>query len=158
MAALDQKRISSILGSEIVQPKDMSNRERMLMGSIQPPPRINDDELDRCVPTDIPVRVLDEEESEAKTTRCLKGLQQLSVNSHVIKGNLKNDKNDAPLVIRGFGDTAEYAHEVILKDPTGHPVAKFCYRPNKPLKCGARVFFTTLDTGYTLVPIAQPAK
>jgi hypothetical protein len=157
MAALDQKRISSILGSEIVQPENMSNRERMFMSSIQPPPRINDDELDRCVPTDRPVRVVDEEDT-AKTTSCKKGQQILSVNSHVIKGNLKNDKNDAPLVIRGFGNTAEYAHEVALRDPAGNIVAEFYYKPTKPLKCGARVFFATTAPGYTLVPIAQPAE
>lgn len=158
MPALDQERISKILGSKIVRPENMTNQQRLMMAATAPfvrkeipPLKIADDELGICQETNIPVRVMEEAESAAKTSRCLKGMQHLSVNSHTIKGNIKNGTNEPPLAIRGYGDTCEYAHEVALVDKDGKPVAMFFYRPDKPLKCGAKVFFATVDPNYTLV-------
>ena len=149
MPALDQQRISDILGSDTPSLADAPR-----FGVLAP--FVLTGELDRCEPTDRPVRVVDNEGKPArkpKTTSCRKGQQMLSVNSHTIKSNSKNSVNDPPLAIRGHGDTVEYAHVVELRHDSGLVLGRFYYKPDCPLKCGARVFFAVESPGVKLVKV-----
>ncbi len=64
---------------------------------------------------------------------------QVHVNVHIIRANAKHGKTDAPITIRR-GKTIERAHEVELVGP-----CRVVYRPDKPLKCGAKVWIEAKD-------------
>ena len=66
----------------------------------------------------------------------------IHVNQHIIKANRKNGETNPPLTVKTY-NTSEKAKEVFLKDSTGKVVAKFTYSPEKPLPCGAHVWFET---------------
>ena len=63
------------------------------------------------------------------------------VNQHVIKANRKNCTQEPVLTCKTY-KTNEYTNTaVIMKD--GEEVGRFVYRPDKPLSCGAHVWFET---------------
>ena len=63
----------------------------------------------------------------------------IHVNQLVVRANKKTGANE-PVVTVKQGKTNTYAHEVLLTGPS-----KVVYRPDKPLKCGARVWIETMD-------------
>jgi len=69
-------------------------------------------------------------------------ITRIHVNQHVIKSNLKNNKEEPPLSIISNGRTA-HAKTVNILDLDGRPIARIVYSPNKPLSCGARVWIET---------------
>jgi len=65
----------------------------------------------------------------------------IHVNQHVIKANRKNGTQEPVLTCKTY-KTNEYTNTaVIMKD--GEEVGRFVYRPDKPLSCGAHVWFET---------------
>ena len=71
-------------------------------------------------------------------------ITRIHVNKHIIASNRIHGKNDAPLTCK-VGKENIKAHELgIYVD--GELVGSFVYRPDKPLNCGARVWFE-LKTG-----------
>jgi hypothetical protein len=60
------------------------------------------------------------------------------VNQNTLRGNRKNGRSDPPIAIRR-GRRVEYATEVKVGE------GRFVYSPDKPLSCGARLWFETLD-------------
>jgi hypothetical protein len=61
----------------------------------------------------------------------------IHVNQHVIRSNTKNAERKPTLTVKQ-GRTNTYAQEVVIDGPS-----KVVYRPDKPLKCGARVWIET---------------
>lgn len=59
------------------------------------------------------------------------------VNQHVIKRNAKTGGREPVLTVKR-GSTNRYAHAVEIKSPS-----RVVYSPDKPLKCGARVWIET---------------
>lgn len=66
----------------------------------------------------------------------------IHVNQHNIRRNLKTDSNDPVLTCKTYKDN-RYGHTAIIKDNDGNEVGRFIYRKDKPLSCGARVWFET---------------
>lgn len=63
------------------------------------------------------------------------------VNQHVIKANRKTGDTNPVLTCKTYKG-GEYTNTaVIMKD--GEEVGRFVYRPDKPLSCGAHVWFET---------------
>jgi hypothetical protein len=64
----------------------------------------------------------------------------LQVNALVIKSNKKHGRNDPPLRVRKGrnGENPVHAHTLELTGPS-----KIIHSPDKPLKCGARVWIET---------------
>lgn len=66
-----------------------------------------------------------------------------------IRSNNKKpvSEHEAPIIVKRKGEysKSEYANGVIIRDSSGIPVASFIYSPEKPLKCGARIWFELLD-------------
>ncbi len=61
----------------------------------------------------------------------------IHVNQHVIRANRKKGENNPVLTVKTYkGNT--YAHEVTINGPS-----KIIHSPDKPLKCGARVWIET---------------
>jgi hypothetical protein len=66
---------------------------------------------------------------------------RVHVNKNVIASNLKHGRNEPPIAIRRTKTgAAEYAHEVRLIGE-----ARVVYRPDQPLKCGARLWIEADD-------------
>ena len=65
----------------------------------------------------------------------------VSVNSHTIRRNKKNDECAPPIAVRivKTGD-AKYESVVPIHDAYGNVVARVVYHPHAPLGCGAVVF------------------
>ena len=63
----------------------------------------------------------------------------IHVNQHVVKRNSKTGERNPVLTVKTW-KANRYAHEVILMGP-----AKIIYRPDKPLKCGAKCWIETED-------------
>ena len=61
----------------------------------------------------------------------------IHVNQHVIRSNLKNNKEDPVLTVKTYKEN-RYCHEVIIKGES-----KIVHSPSKPLSCGARVWIET---------------
>lgn len=59
------------------------------------------------------------------------------VNQHIIKKNTKTGEREPVLTCKTYKDNT-YAHEVVIHGP-----CKVIYSPDKPLKCGARVWIET---------------
>ena len=59
------------------------------------------------------------------------------VNQHIIKSNAKKKEYDPPLTIKTYKSNSK-AFEVEIKGP-----CKVVYRPEAPLKCGAKVWIET---------------
>lgn len=64
------------------------------------------------------------------------------VNQHIIRSNRKNGTNVPPITVRTYKGT-EQATEAIVRDKDGKELGRFVYRPDKPLSCGARLWFET---------------
>ena len=65
------------------------------------------------------------------------------MNKHVIKSNLKHGLNDPPITVKGTNRN-DYGHEAdIYYD--GKLIGQFKYTPDKPLSCGARLYFQTTE-------------
>lgn len=73
--------------------------------------------------------------------------QIIHVNRHHIASNKKQGAKTLPVFTVKTYKSNNYGHEVHLKDDAGTVVGKFVYSPDKPLACGAVVWFesTTLD-------------
>ena len=61
---------------------------------------------------------------------------RVSVNSNVIRSNKKHGKDDPPIRI-AEGRKIRYAREVVVGR------GRFVYSPDRPLSCGARLYFET---------------
>lgn len=61
---------------------------------------------------------------------------RINVNSHVVRRNQKTGENNPPIAVRR-GRRVEYAHDVRVSE------GRFVYSPDKPLSCGARLWFET---------------
>jgi hypothetical protein len=61
----------------------------------------------------------------------------IHVNQHVIKANAKNGTNDPVLTVKSWNSNI-YAHAVDIAGPS-----KVVYSPEKPLRCGAKVWIET---------------
>ena len=64
------------------------------------------------------------------------------VNQHNIKRNLKTGSNEPVLTARTY-NTHSIGNRVIVRDANGDEIGRFVYSPDKPLGCGARVWFET---------------
>jgi hypothetical protein len=65
----------------------------------------------------------------------------IHVNQHVIKSNRKDNEVNPVLTCKTY-KTNEYTNTaLVMKD--GEEVGRFVYRPDKPLSCGAHVWFET---------------
>ena len=65
----------------------------------------------------------------------------IHVNQLKIKSNRKHNQTEPVLTCKSYKDN-QYGHEVVLTDKcTGVVVGKFIYSPDKPLSCGAHVWF-----------------
>ena len=62
---------------------------------------------------------------------------KIHVNQHVIRSNKKNGEKKPVLTVKTYKSNT-YAHEVEIKGES-----KVIYSPDKPLSCGARVWFET---------------
>jgi hypothetical protein len=63
-------------------------------------------------------------------------LTRINVNAHVVRANKKHGKDDPPIRI-SRGRKVTYAREVKVGE------GRFVYSPDKPLGCGARLWFET---------------
>ena len=61
----------------------------------------------------------------------------IHVNQHVVKRNSKTGEREPVLTVKTYRSN-RYAHEVKLLGPS-----KVVYRPDKPLKCGAKCWIET---------------
>lgn len=70
----------------------------------------------------------------------------IHVNQHHIRTNRKNEREGnigepvLPVLTCKTYNTNEYGHEAVLK-VDGKEIGRFVYQPEKPLSCGARVWF-----------------
>lgn len=60
---------------------------------------------------------------------------KLLINRHTVNRNANTGSRDAPISIQRPGEKVAYAHEVRV---VGDSI--LVYRPDKPLRCGARVW------------------
>jgi hypothetical protein len=65
--------------------------------------------------------------------------QIIHVNQHVIKSNRKNNTNQPVLTSKNYRNNV-YCHEIEL-EVGGKIIGKFKYSKDKPLSCGAHVWF-----------------
>ncbi len=65
----------------------------------------------------------------------------IHVNQHKIKANRKDDGNRPVLTCKTYQEN-QYGHECIIR-ADGVELGRFIYRPDKPLSCGAHVWFET---------------
>lgn len=61
----------------------------------------------------------------------------IHVNQHIIRRNQKSDFTYPPLLVKTYKGST-HAMEIEIKGP-----CRVVYRPDKPLKCGARVWIET---------------
>ncbi len=66
----------------------------------------------------------------------------IHVSQPVIRRNAKHDEREPPLIVRGKHKhiKLQYCHEADLC-LDGEVVGRFVYSPDKPLSCGAKVYF-----------------
>lgn len=69
-------------------------------------------------------------------------LKRVVVNKHVVKANALHGKHDPPLSVQSSKGVLR-GHELDVIDREGRVVGTFHYRPDKPLGCGASVWFET---------------
>lgn len=63
-------------------------------------------------------------------------ITRVNVNLHTIRNNQRTGENNPPIAVRR-GRKIVYAHDVRV------PEGRFVYSPDKPLSCGARLWFET---------------
>tara|TARA_R110002167_G_scaffold342664_1_gene551501 strand:+ start:44 stop:280 length:237 start_codon:yes stop_codon:yes gene_type:complete len=68
----------------------------------------------------------------------------IHVNQHVVKANKKNNTTDPVLTCKTY-KTNNYASKVAVYGQDGLLSGHFIYSPNKPLSCGAHVWFETFN-------------
>lgn len=64
-------------------------------------------------------------------------LKRIHINQHIIKANKKNGTNDPPITIKEAGANTK-AYGVLITGPSC-----LLYSPDRPLKCGARLWLET---------------
>lgn len=64
------------------------------------------------------------------------------VNQHNIRSNVKHNTNKPVLTCKTYKEN-NYGHIAIIRDDDGNEVGRFVTRMDKPLSCGARVWFET---------------
>ena len=67
------------------------------------------------------------------------------VNQHKIRSNLKNPENREPVLTAKTYKDNQYGNRVEILDTQGEVIGTFVYNPDKPLSCGARVWFETTN-------------
>lgn len=68
----------------------------------------------------------------------------IHVNQHRIRSNIGLAPADhAPVLTVKTYKNNKYGKTVTLRDSDGNVVGRFVYRPDKPLSCGARLWFET---------------
>tara|TARA_R100000544_G_scaffold16105_1_gene7654 strand:- start:34872 stop:35105 length:234 start_codon:yes stop_codon:yes gene_type:complete len=65
----------------------------------------------------------------------------IHVNQHIIKSNRKNNVTEPVLTCKSYKENRYAKTAIIMKD--GEEVGRFIYSPDKPLSCGAHVWFET---------------
>jgi hypothetical protein len=94
------------------------------------------------IPTAAQIALKEAKERKRPVTIKPKGDQPLvlQVNAHVIKSNKVHGRNDPPLRVRHGrnGENPVHAHTLKLTGPS-----EIIHSPDKPLKCGARVWIET---------------
>ena len=73
----------------------------------------------------------------------------IHVNQHRIKSNAKNGKDKPVLTVKNYM-VNRYGHTAILRY-NGAEVGRFIYSPNKPLSCGAKVWFESNNVNVEVV-------
>jgi hypothetical protein len=63
----------------------------------------------------------------------------IHINQHVIKRNAKLGYRDPPITCKTWKSN-DYCSEIVINDHT-----KVLYRPDDPLKCGAKVWIETTE-------------
>jgi hypothetical protein len=76
----------------------------------------------------------------------------IHVNQHVIKSNRVHKLNNPALTVKTYKENRK-GHEAIVsfRNPDSNEVfevGRFVYRPDKPLACGAHVWFETTEEVY----------
>lgn len=66
----------------------------------------------------------------------------IHVNQHKIKSNAKTGEREPVLTCKTYKSN-DYASQVAILDSDGSEIGKFIYSPDKPLSCGAKVWFET---------------
>lgn len=64
----------------------------------------------------------------------------ININRNVIASNHKHGTTDPPIRTQVGSKKQTYGHGAVIKDKNGKEVGKIVYSPDKPLKCGARVW------------------
>ena len=64
------------------------------------------------------------------------------VNQHKIKANRKTGATNPVLTCKTYKDSKQ-TNTAILVDDNAAELGRFVYRPDKPLSCGAHVWFET---------------
>ncbi len=67
---------------------------------------------------------------------------RIHVNQHQIARNRKTGETEPVLTVKTY-KTNDYASTVEVLDKDGQVAGRFVYSPDKPLSCGARVWFET---------------
>ena len=65
---------------------------------------------------------------------------KIHVNQHVIRRNLKTGEREPCLTVKTSKKNT-YTSTVEIVDNEGDVIGRFVYRPDKPLSCGARLWF-----------------
>jgi len=66
----------------------------------------------------------------------------IHVNQHIIKANRKNNTEEPVLTCKTYKEN-NYTNTAVVLGSNGEEIGRFVYRPNKPLSCGAHVWFET---------------
>jgi hypothetical protein len=70
----------------------------------------------------------------------------IHVNQHNIKANRKEGSDKLPVLTCKTYKENRYGHSVIIRcSSTGKELGRFVYRPDRPLNCGAHVWFETQE-------------
>ena len=64
-------------------------------------------------------------------------IKRIHINQHKIKSNIKNGTNEPVITVKTYNSNT-YTNKVIINGPS-----RVIYRPNNPLRCGARVWIET---------------
>ena len=75
------------------------------------------------------------------------------VNQHHIKANRK-DGGERPVLTCKTYKSNDYANNVAIVHE-GEEIGRFIYSPDKPLSCGAHVWFETSRKGVDVIPIVE---
>lgn len=72
-------------------------------------------------------------------------LKRIHVNQHIIRSNVKAEPENRlpPVGVERPGYRKVYGDTIEILDKAGEVVARFIYRPDKPLPCGARLWVET---------------